>query len=573
MSLHNSDISLIFKHMADLLEIKGENLFRVRAYRNAARTLDEMSRSAAEMIRNGEDLTRFPGIGKDLAGKIVEIVETGKLSALESLKQEIPEELCNIMDIAGIGPRRVLALHKKLGIRNLEGLKKAASEKKISSIAGFGEKTEKRILEELQKIGTQGKRMLLPAADEIAGSMVNYLKQFSDTVKIDVAGSYRRRKETVRDLDILASAGKGSGIMDYFVRYGDVSRIVSKGETRSAVVLRSGIQVDLRVIPEESYGSALHYFTGSKAHNIAIRAIGLKRGLKINEYGVFRGNQRIAGDTEAEVYKELGLPYIEPELRENRGEIEAARAGILPRLVRLEDIRGDLHSHTKLTDGRASLEEMAEAAKSRGYEYLAITEHSKRLAMTRGLDEKRLAEQINEIDKLNGRMTGFILLKGIEVDILEDGSLDLSDDILKELDVVVCSVHSKFNLQGHKQTERIIRAMDNKYFNILGHPSGRLLGQRDPYDVDMERVMRAAKERGCFLEVSADPHRLDLTDIHCKKAKEFGAKVAVSTDAHSTGNLDFLRYGLGQTRRGWLEADDVINTRSLEELRKLLKRK
>jgi DNA polymerase (family X) len=572
MPLHNSDISLIFNHLADLLEIKGENLFRVRAYRNAARTLEEMSRSAAEMISNGEDLTQLPGIGKDLAGKIAEIAQTGKLSVLETLKQEIPEDLCNIMNIAGIGPKRVLALHKKLGIRNMEELETAARAKKISSLPGFGEKTEERILEELQKAGTQGRKILLPVADEIAGSIVKYLRQFSGVVKIEIAGSYRRRKETVRDLDILASASEGSGIMEYFARYGDVLRVLSKGETRSTILLRSGVQVDLRVISEESYGAALHYFTGSKAHNIAIRSIGLKKGLKINEYGVFRGNLRIAGATESEVYNKLGLPYIEPELRENRGEIEAARQGRLPRLVSRKDIRGDLHSHTKLTDGRASLEEMAEAAKARGHEYLAITEHSKRLAMTRGLNEKRLAEQIREIDKLNSRTTGFTLLKGIEVDILEDGSLDLADYILKELDVVVCSVHSKFNLPEHKQTERIIRAMDNKYFDILGHPSGRLIDQRDPYDIDMERILRAAKERGCFLEVSADPHRLDLTDMHCKMTKEFGVKVAVSTDAHSTGNMDFLRYGLGQARRGWLEAEDVINTRSLEELKKLLKR-
>ena len=571
MPVHNSDIALIFSHLADLLEIKGENLFRVRAYRNAARTLEEMSRSAAEMVRNGEDLAQLPGIGKDLAGKIAEIVQTGKLAALESLKQEIPEDLCNIMNIAGIGPKRVLSLHKKLGIRNLVDLDNAARAKKIRTLPGFGEKTEERILEELQKAGTQGRKMLLPVADEISGSIVKYLRQFPGTIKIDVAGSCRRRKETVRDLDILAISAD-DGIMDYFVGYPDVRRVVSKGETRSTIVLRSGIQVDLRVVPEESYGAALHYFTGSKAHNIAIRTIGVKKGLKINEYGVFRGNLRIAGATESEVYEKLGLPYIEPELRENRGEIEIARDGRLPRLVSMEDIRGDLHSHTKLTDGRASLEEMAEAAKARGHEYLAITEHSKRLAMTRGLDEKRLAEQIKEIDKLNSRTTGFTLLKGIEVDILEDGSLDLADYILKELDVVVCSVHSKFNLPGHKQTERIIRAMDNKYFDILGHPSGRLIDQRDPYDIDMEKILRAAKDRECFLEVSADPHRLDLTDIHCKMAKEIGVKVAVSTDAHSTGNMDFLGYGLGQARRGWLEADDVINTRKLSDLLKLLKR-
>jgi DNA polymerase (family 10) len=361
--------------------------------------------------------------------------------------------------------------------------------------------------------------------------------------------------------------------MDRFTKYEDVRKVVSKGSTRSTVVLRSGLHVDLRAVAQASYGAALHYFTGSKAHNIAIRMMGVKKGYKINEYGVFKGEKRIAGKTEKEVYARVGLPYIEPELRENRGEIEAAREKKLPRLITLKDIRGDLHAHTRLTDGRATLEEMAGAARERGYEYLAITEHSKHVTVARGLGRKALESHIRRIDKVNGKLKGMRLLKGIELDILEDGSLDLPDAVLKELDLVVFAVHYKFDLPGKKQTERILKAIDNPYVNILAHPTGRLINERDPYEVDMERVLGALKEAGCFVELNAYPDRLDVNDVHAKMAKDMGVKVALSTDAHSTGDLDFMRYGLGQARRGWLEARDVINTRKWADLKKLLRRK
>jgi DNA polymerase (family 10) len=361
--------------------------------------------------------------------------------------------------------------------------------------------------------------------------------------------------------------------MEHFVSYEDVRKVIAQGETRSTVLLRSDLQVDLRMVPEVSYGAALHYFTGSKAHNIAIRTLGVKKGLKINEYGVFRGNRRIAGRTEEEVYKQVDLPFIEPELREDWGEIEAAQKGKLPKLMTLKDLRGDLHVHTKETDGRHTLEEMTEASLDRGYEYVAITNHSKHVTVARGLDVKGMTMLIEKIDRLKEKTKGITILKSGEVDILEDGSLDLPNEILKELDMTVCAVHSKFNLSREKQTERIIRAMDNPYFNILAHPSGRLINEREPYEVDMERLMKVALERGCFLELNAHPDRLDLTDIHCKMAKEIGLKVVISTDAHSIGDLDFIRFGVGQARRGWLEPGDVLNTRSLEELLKLLKRK
>jgi DNA polymerase (family 10) len=572
MPVHNTDIAKIFSEVADILEIQGANPFRVRAYRNASRTVGDLSRSAAEMIGEGEDLSELPGIGKDLADKIREVVETGRLSLLDDLKKELPGDFSKMMEMTGLGPKRIRALHDKLGVSTLDGLEKAAKKGMIRDLEGFGEKTEQAILEELKRVEKVKKRTKLPVADEIAAGLIGYLRQLKGIKDLEVAGSYRRRKETVGDLDILATVKKGTRIMEHFVKYEDIEKIISEGKTRSSILLRSGFQVDLRVVPAASYGAALHYFTGSKAHNIAVRKIGIKKGLKINEYGVFRGDIVIAGKTEREVYRQAGLPYIEPELREDRGEIEAAQKKKLPKLIKLDDILGDLHAHTRLTDGHFSLEEMAEGAKQRGYEYLAITEHSKRVTVARGIDEKALARQIKEIDRLNARLKGITILKGIEVDILEDGSLDLPDDILKELDVVVCSVHYKFNLPVEKQTDRVIRAMDNRYFHIFAHPSGRLINERDPYDINMEKVMEAAKQRGCFMEINAHPDRLDLIDVYCKKAKEIGVKVAISTDAHSINNLDFMRYGIGQARRGWLEAGDVINTRRLKELKKLLER-
>ena len=573
MPIHNSDVAEIFNKMADLLEIEGANRFRVRAYRDAALTITGFPKSLKDMVEEGEDLSELPGIGKDLAGKIKEIVETGELSQLKKLGSKIPVELSNLMKVAGLGPKRVKALYENLGITGLKDLKKAAEEEKIRKLEGFGKKTEQSILEELDQVEEKEERIKLPAAEERADSLVEYLKSLKGVKEIVVAGSFRRRKETVGDLDILATCRKGSKMMDHFANYDDVKKVISQGKTRSTVVLRSGLYVDLRVVPQISYGAALHYFTGSKAHNIAIRKLGVKKGLKINEYGVFKGKKRIAGKSEKEVFEQVGLPYIEPELRENRGEIEAAKKDRLPELITLDHIRGDLHSHTKASDGHHSLKEMAEAAKDRGYEYLAITEHSKKVRIAHGLDAKRLKKHIKAIDRLNEKLDGIILLKGIEVDILEDGSLDLPDEILKELDLRVCAVHFNRDLSRKKQTERIIRAMDNPYFNILAHPTGRLINERKPYEVDMEQLMEAALDRGCFLELNAHPDRLDLSDTYCRMAKDMRLKLAISTDAHSTTDLDFMRFGLGQARRGWLEPEDVLNTKSLKQLKKELKRK
>jgi DNA polymerase (family 10) len=576
MPIQNNHIAEIFDQVADLLELTNADQFRIRAYRNAARTLSSLSHSIADMVKENRNLCELPGIGKDLAGKIREIVETGSLTRLRELESQVPAALTVLMKISDLGPRRVLSLHKKLGINSREELEKAAKSGRIRELAGFGEKTEQKIIAALDRQtareGSEQGRVKFRVAEQVALSLLSYLRNLKGVQQVEAAGSFRRKCETVADLDLLATCTSGSEVMEHFIRYEDVATVISKGETRSSILLRSGLQVDLRVVPHASYGAALHYFTGSKAHNIAIRKLGQKRGLKINEYGVFRGDRRIAGETEEEVYSSVNLPYVEPELREDRGEIEAALRNELPRLIGLQNIKGDLQSHTTATDGKFSLEEMAEAAREHGYQYLAVTDHSKRVAMAKGLDAESLAKQIKEIGKLNGKWKTFRILKSCEVDILEDGSLDLPDSILKELDLVVCSIHYNFKLSRQRQTDRILRAMDNRYFNILAHPTGRRIGKREAYDIDLPRILRAAKQNGCYLELNAQPERLDLSDVHVKLAKEMGVKVAISTDAHSTMDLEYMRFGIAEARRGWLEANDVLNTRSWHELKKLLQR-
>jgi DNA polymerase (family X) len=569
--VYNSDIAEIFDEVADLLDIEGANQFRVRAYRDAARTINTLSANVAEMVKEGEDLTELEGIGQDLAGKIREIVKTGGLEQLQEIRQRTPPELAEMLHIAGLGPKRVQKIHQELGVSTVEGLRRAAEQGQIEEIEGLGPKTQQQILEGIERLQDQ-KRTLLSVAEEFVAPLVDYVRDSEGVEKVMAAGSYRRRQETVGDLDILATGQDREAIIQRFVEYEDVDDVVSQGQTRSTVILRRGLQVDLRVVAQESYGAALLYFTGSKAHNIALRNLALDRGWKINEYGVFEDEERIAGETEEEIYELLDLDYVEPEMREDRGEIQLAREGKLPRLVTLDDLHGDLQSHTTSSDGHNSLEEMAAAAQERGYEYLAITDHSQYVGVTQGLDAEEVAKQGDEIDRLNDEFEGFRLLKAIEVDILEDGSLDLPDEALAKLDLVLCSVHSHFGLSRDKQTERIIRAMDNPYFNILAHPTGRRMGERDGYEVDMERLLDAALERGCFLEVNAQPDRLDLDDVYCKMAKERGLKLSISTDAHRTSELDFVHFGLGQARRGWLEPGDVLNTRSWSDLKKLLTR-
>ena len=575
MPVHNAEIAGALNDYADLLEISGANQFRVRAYRTAARNIGELPHSVSDMVKQGEPLSSIPGLGKELTAKVEEMVTTGSLSQLEDFKQEFPAGLLDITRLGGLGPRRTRMIYLELGITDIEQLAEAASQKRIRELPGFATRTEQKILDEIRRresTAGEGKRYRLAVAMEIVKPLLQYLDDIRGIRNIKVAGSYRRKKETVGDLDILLTHRQGAEVIKRFVEYEDVDRVISRGDTRSTVVLRPGIQIDLRVVPEASYGAALHYFTGSKAHNVAVRKLGLKRGLKINEYGVFRDGKKLAGSTEEAVYKQVDLPYIEPELREESGEIEAAQQDNLPQLVRLEDIRGDLHAHTKATDGRATLEEIARTAQKKGYQYLAVTDHSRHVTVARGLDALRLEEQIDDIDRLNEKLDGFTLLKGIELDILDDGSLDLPGDILTRLDLVVCAVHYRFDLPEEKQTERIIRGIDNPYFTILAHPTGRMIGERDPYQVDMERVMEAARETGTVMEINAQPSRLDLKDSHARMAREMGVMVAISTDAHSTRDLELMGFGINQARRGWLEADNVLNTRSLEKLLKIIRK-
>ncbi len=571
MSVHNEDIAAIFDEMADLLEIEDANPFRVRAYRNAARSVRSLGRELAEMVAKGEDLTQLPGIGKDLAAKIVERVQTGKVRALEKLHRKVPASLEDLLHIPGLGPKRVRLLFDELGIETLEQLAEAARAGRLQALPGFGAKTEQRIIDAIVAHRTQERRFLYSVARQYAEPLAAYLGETPGVERVVIAGSYRRGRETVGDLDILVTAVADSPVMDRFTAYDEVAEVISSGTTRATVILRSGLQVDLRVVPAHSLGAALHYFTGSKAHNIQIRRLGQQRGLKINEYGVFKGEHAIAGESEESVFASVGLPFIPPELRENRGEITAAREGRLPRLIERRDLHGDLHCHTRASDGHADMETMAIAAREAGLEYLAITDHSRHLSVAHGLDEKRLLQQIEEIDRLNERLHGITLLKGIEVDILEDGSLDLPDSVLAQLDLVVGAVHDHFGLSEKKQTARILRAMEQKYFTIFAHPSGRLLLKREAYAVDMPRVVEAARERGCFLELNAQPLRLDLKDTHCRLARERGVLLSINSDSHGPGGFGNLVCGINQARRGWLEKDDVLNTLPLSKLRKRLR--
>ena len=571
MSVHNEDIALIFEEMADLLEIENANPFRVRAYRNAARTVRGLGRELSDMVAGGYDLTSLPGIGKDLSAKIIEILTSGHASALDKLHKEVPASVEELLKIPGLGPKRVRVLFQELHIKTLKQLQQAASQGLLKQLPGFGVKTEQHILDSIATQRSTEKRFLYSVAQRYVEPLVSFLKTIKGVDEVVIAGSYRRGQETVGDLDILITAKPDSPVMQAFVNYEDVAEVASKGKTRATVFLQNGLQVDVRVVKPASFGAALYYFTGSKAHNIQVRRLAQQRGLKINEYGVYKDEQRIAGNTEASVFKAVGLPYIEPPLREARGEIEAAQNQRLPRLIQREDLQGDLHVHTNASDGHADIEAMALAAKDRGLKYIAITDHTRNLGIAHGLDPKRLQQQIDEIDRLNDKLKGMTILKGSEVDILEDGSLDLPDSILSKLDLVIGAVHSKFQLSRAKQTARIMRAMQSKYFTLLAHPSGRLLLEREAYDVDMIRIIEAAKERGCYLELNSQPLRLDLNDSHCQLAKEQGVLLSINSDAHSPEQFEYLTGGINQARRGWLEKTDVLNACSLAALRKRLK--
>ncbi|HSR12587.1 MAG TPA: DNA polymerase/3'-5' exonuclease PolX [Thermodesulfobacteriota bacterium] len=569
--MENTKIADILTEIADLLELQSENPFRIRSYRNAARSVRELSESLESMLKDGKDFQEIPGIGKSMSEKIREILTTGNCAFREELAAKFPPGLSELLKLETLGPKKVVLLHEKLQIASLDDLEKAALSGRLRAIRGMGEKTEKKVLESIANYRAGVNRFKLSDGFLYWESLEKYLKDVAGVKRLDPAGSFRRRRETIGDLDILAICGKNCRIMDRFTAYS--SQVIARGETKSSIRLTNGLQVDLRVLDEESYGAALHYFTGSKAHNVAIREKARAMGLKISEYGVFRAEdeKRLSGSREEDVFAAVGLPFIPPELREDSGEIQAAAKGVLPRLIELKDIRGDLQMHTTATDGKHTIAQMARKAEEMGYEYISITDHSKALRMVGGLDEEALSKQHQEIEKANREGIGVRILKGIEVDILPDGALDLSDDILRQCDVVVAAVHSRFNMEEDEMTRRIIRALRNPMVNILAHPTGRVILSREPYKVNLKEVVRAAADEGVVLEVNAYPDRLDLKDSDIRLAKEMGTRLAISSDAHTMAQLEVMKYGVFTARRCWAEAVDVVNTLPLDGILKVFK--
>jgi DNA polymerase (family 10) len=572
MGIRNDQIAAVFAEIADLLELQQANPFRVRAYRNAARTLEGCPEEMSAWAAQGRSFDELPGIGKDLAGKIEEILQRGTCAQLVRLRARFPRGITELLRIPGLGPKRVHTLYHELGVRSPAQLQIAAREGRIRELPGFGKSSEHRIAQAVAGYLERSKRWPIAHVAREVDALLAHMRGTPGVSEVMAAGSYRRHRDTVGDIDILVAANRGRAVAERFLAFGQVAEVLAQGGTRASVVLKNGLQVDLRVVPPASFGAALVYFTGSKAHNIHLRRIALAHKLKMNEYGVYRVGKQIAGATEASVYESIGLPFIPPELREDHGEIEAARQHALPRLVERRHLRGDLHAHTDASDGQESIAQMAQAAREAGLEYLAITDHSQGLKVAHGLDGKRLQAQIEAIDRFNEKGRGITLLKGIEVEILADGRLDLPDALLARLDLVVGAVHSAFDLPRAKQTARILKAMDSPCFSILAHPNGRLFGTRGPYELDMERIVRHAAERGCCLELNAQPDRLDLFDLQCRQAKDAGVPIAISSDAHRGTEFRHLQFGIDQARRGWLEPGDVLNALSLQELKRRLAR-
>jgi DNA polymerase (family 10) len=570
--MQNPDIARLFDEVADLLEIKDENPFRVRAYRNAARVVRDYPQPLADEVRREADLTEIPGIGKDLAEKIEQIVATGELPLHRQLAAKLPAGLLDLLRIPGLGPKRVKLLYTKLKVKSAADLEKALDRGKVKALAGFGPKMEQNIRAGLGQALHVERRLLLPDADTHARAIIAHLQAGGGLTDLEVAGSYRRRRETIGDLDVLATATDHQRIIERFTGYGQVAKVVSRGDTRVTVQLRGGLQVDLRVVEPAAYGAALLYFTGSKAHNVELRQIAQDQKYKLNEYGLYRGTRRIAGRTEAEVYAKLGLDWIPPELREARGEIALARDHRLPTLVTLEDIRGDLQMHTTASDGEGSLADMANGCRARGYAYCAITDHSKRVSMAMGLDAKRLRAQWKEIDGWNASARDFTILKSVELDILESGKLDLPDDVLAEADYVVASIHYGMNQDKQALTRRVIGAIRHPHVDAIGHPTGRLVGKRESYPLDFDAVAQAAADLGCLLELNGHPERMDLPDTLAAAARSRGVRFVLSTDSHHPTNLGFMRYAVDLARRAGLAAADIVNTLPLEEFRSALKR-
>ena len=571
--MQNPDIARLFDEVADLLEIQDANPFRVRAYRNAARTIRDFPEPIADLVRAGtKDLTDIPGIGDDLAEKITDIVTTGELPLRKQLASKLPAGLLDLLRIPGLGPKRVKLLYKKLKVKSAADLAAALDKGRIQKLKGFGPKMEEKMRAGLGQAQVGERRMLLNEAETQATAVVASLEAGGGIRQIEVAGSYRRRRETIGDLDIVVTSEDSPRAMDRFVAYGEVAEVISKGETRATVKLRGGLQVDLRAVEPDAYGAALLYFTGSKAHNIELRKIAQEQSYKLNEYGLFKGTRRAAGKTEEEIYAKLGLDWIPPELREARGEIALAREHRLPHLVEVKDVRGDLQMHTSATDGKGTIEDMAHAARALGYHYIAITDHSKRVTMALGLDAKRLREQWKAIDARNATSRGFTILRSVELDILENGKLDLPDDVLADADYVVATIHYGLNQSEKELTRRLVGAAEHPWVDAIGHPTGRLVGKREPYAFDFDALCRTCAATGCLLELNGHPERMDLPDTLAAAGKQQGVRFVLSTDSHQPGNLPFMKYAVYLARRAGLEAGDILNTQPVAEFRKGLKR-
>jgi DNA polymerase (family 10) len=577
--MKNKEIAELFGEIADILELRGENIFRVNAYRRAAQNIEGLTRGIEELAEEGA-LHELPGIGKDLEAKIMEYLESGEIDFLNELRKETPRILLDMLRVPGIGPKTAVRLHKELAINSLDELRTAALEHRIQSLPKMKAKTEENILKGIEFLSRAGGRTPIGVALPLAQEIIARLERLGEVKKISAAGSLRRFRETVGDIDILVASRSPEKVIPHFTHLDCVARILAEGTTKGSIVTKEKIQVDLRVVEPQSYGAALNYFTGSKEHNIRLREIAIQKGMKLNEYGIFkkaaRGKEnetRIAGRSEEEVYRTLDLPYIPPEIREDSGEIEAAKAGALPCLVEASDVRGDLHCHSDYSDGAATLAEVAAAGKKKGYQYILITDHSKSLHIANGLSEERLRKQLDAIDALNAKLRGFRLLKGSEVDILPDGSLDMSDALLKRLDIVCIAVHSKFKMHRVDMTKRVIRALEHPRANILAHPTGRLIGTRDAFEIDMEEVIRTAARTGTAIEINAHPLRLDLDAKNCRAASAAGVMITIGTDTHILSELDYMLYGLGTARRGWLTKKDVLNTRTVSQLLSILQAK
>ncbi len=574
----NLDMARIFDEIADILELKGANPFKIRAYRRAARTIETLAQDLKVIAERGgvSELKKIPGVGEGIAKKILEIAKTGDCKTHRALREEVPAGLLELLAIPRVGPKTIAKVHDEIGISSIEQLEEAAKSHKLERISGLGAKIEENILKGIEQYRRYKGRKLLSEALPRAESIVHELKKLDAVERITIAGSLRRWRETIGDIDILVVSRRPKEVMDAFTRLDGIEDIVAKGDTKSSIVLK-GIDVDLRVVDASSFGAAAHYFTGSKHHNIRIRELGVRKGLKINEYGVFRGEERIGGEDEEDVFENVGLAYIPPELREDRGEVEAAKENRIPKLVEPNDIKGDLHVHTNWSDGKNSIEEMEETAISLGYEYVAVADHSPAVGIAGGMNEDKVKKREKEIEGLNTRFENegvdFRVLAASEVDIKSDFSMDFPDAILKSLDVVVGAVHSKFSQDRATMTQRIVTAMENEHVDIIAHPTGRVLGKREPYEVDMERLMEVARDTGTVMELNSFPNRLDLNDVHCRMAKDYGVLIAISTDAHDATQMGaVIKYGVATARRGWLEAKDVVNTRGLEDMIKLLKR-